>query len=199
MKFYKFISVLLHPIVIPTIGALLFLLLTPNNISSQKQYLLISIVFIATYLIPLIVLIVLKSLGLISSFKVHSIKERKIPVVIMLVIFFVLGRLFYAIPDFKEMGILFYATDLALLSIYILFILKIKTSLHIMSMASIIGFVLFFSIKYQIASLPIIAILFVITGILSSARLHLKAHNTQEIYIGFFLGLLCQGTLFYYL
>lgn len=199
MRFYKFISVLLHPIVIPTIGILLFLLLTPNTITIQRQYLLISIVFIATYLIPLITLIILKSLGLISSFKVHSINERKIPMILMLVVFFVLGRLLYGISDFKKLGILFYATDLALLCIYLLFIIKIKTSLHVMSMSCLIGFILFYSSRHQIATLPIVAILIVLTGLLSSARLHLKAHKHQEIYLGFFLGIASQAILFYFL
>ncbi|GGG94869.1 hypothetical protein GCM10011416_10380 [Polaribacter pacificus] len=199
MKFYKFISVILHPIVIPTIGILLFLLLNPSPISIQRQYILISIVFFATYIIPLTSLIVLKLLGYVESYQVHSIKERKIPLFIMLVIFSILGKLFVNISDFRELGLLFYGTVAALIVVYLLFVLKIKTSLHILSMSSAIAFVLIFTSANSVSALPIIAILFVLTGILASARLHLKAHTPLEIYLGFFLGFCSQFGLYYLL
>ncbi len=199
MKFYKFISVLLHPIVIPTIGILLFLLLNPNPMVLQRQYVLISIVFFATYIIPITALVILKAIGTIESYQVHSIKERKIPLIMMLIIFSILGRLFYNITDFKELGLLFYGTDLALAVVYFLFQLKIKTSIHILSMSSTIAFVLIVTTINGISALPIIAILFALTGILASARLHLKAHTPLEIYLGFALGFCSQISLYYLL
>lgn len=192
MKFHKFISVLLHPIVIPTIGILLFLSITPNEIKKERQYLLISIVFFSTYIIPLISLIILKTLGVIKSFQVESIKERKTPLFIMLIIFYVLGKLLINIPDFRELGILFYGTNISLALVYLLFFFQIKSSLHILSMSSTLGFFLLFANSYSISILPIGSILIILTGILASARLHLKAHNQKEIYLGFFIGLIGQ-------
>ena len=94
---------MLHPIVIPTIGVLLFLIITPIEIKKERQYLLISIVFFSTYIVPLISLIFLKALGFIDSFQVASIKERKIPLFIMLFIFYLLGKNLINISDFKEL------------------------------------------------------------------------------------------------
>lgn len=182
--------------VIPTIGVLLFLILTPDIISTQRQYLLISIIFFATYVVPLLSLFVLKTLGLINSFQVHSIKERKLPIFVMLVIFYVLGRLLINIPLFKELGVLFYGTNIALVLIYLLFFLKIKASLHIMSMASFLGFFLIFSSIHSINILPIAAIIVLLTGILASSRLYLKAHTHKEIYLGFFIGIISQYLAF---
>lgn len=199
IKFYKFISVLLHPLVLPTVGVLLFLFLTPDTIPLNNQYVLISLVFLATYFIPLVALLILKAMGLVQSFQVHSIKERKIPVIIMLLIFFILGRLFYSIAAFRELGLLFYAIHIALFIVYFLFFLKIKTSLHVLSMSSMIAFVLIFSSQYAIAILPMVAILFLLTGLLASARLHLNAHKKMEIYLGFFLGFACPFLTFYFL
>lgn len=196
MRFHKFISVILHPMVIPTIGTFLFLLLTPDIISKQRQYLLISIIFFATYVVPLLSLFVLKTLGLINSFQVHSIKERKLPLFVMLVIFYVLGRLLINIPLFKELGVLFYGTNIALVIIYLFFFLKIKASLHIMSMASFLGFFLIFSSIHSINILPIAAIIVLLTGILASSRLYLKAHTHREIYLGFFIGIISQYLAF---
>ena len=192
MKFHKFISVLLHPIVIPTIGILLFLSITPNEIKKERQYLLISIVFFSTYVIPLISLIILKTLGVVKSFQVESIKERKTPLFIMLIIFYVLGKLLINIPDYRELGILFYGTNISLALVYLLFFFQIKSSLHILSMSSTLGFFLLFANNYSISILPLGSILIILTGILASARLHLKAHNQKEIYLGFFIGLIGQ-------
>lgn len=199
MKFHKFISVLLHPIVIPTIGVLLFLLITPETIIKGKQYLLISIVFFSTYVIPLIALLILKALGIINSLKAETINERKIPLFLMLVIFYILGKFLYQIQSFEELGILFYGTDLALVIIYFLFFIKIKTSLHVMSISSALGFITIYGLKYSIPILPIVIVLFLLTGILASARLHLKAHTKPEVYIGFALGTICQFIVFFFL
>ena len=192
MKFHKFISVLLHPLVIPTIGAVLFLLFTPQFISSTKQYTLIALVFFSTYIVPLISLIILKILGVIKSFQVHTIKERKIPIFIMLLLFYLLGKLLITIPEFKELGVLFYGCNFATVVIYFLFFFKIKTSLHIMSMSSAIGFLLLFSTNNDLNLLPIISIFVFLTGILASARLHLKAHTGKEIMLGFVIGIVSQ-------
>lgn len=178
--------------VIPTIGVLLFLSITPNEIRKERQYLLISIVFFSTYIIPLISLIILKTLGVIKSFQVESINERKIPLFIMLLIFYVLGKLLFNIPDFAELGYLFYGTNISIALIYLLFSFKIKSSLHIMSLSSALGFFLLYGNLHSISILPIAIILIILTGVLASSRLHLKAHNQKEIYLGFFIGLLGQ-------
>ena len=192
LKFHKFISVILHPIVIPTIGVILFLLISPNEIKKERQYLLISIIFFSTYIVPLISLIILKTLGFIKSFQVESIQERKIPLFIMLLIFYVLGKFLINIQDFYELGILFYGTNISLAIIYLLFLFQIKSSLHIMSLSSALGFFLIYGNLHSISILPITIILIVLTGVLASARLHLKAHNQKEIYLGFFIGLIGQ-------
>jgi hypothetical protein len=171
---------------------LLFLALTPNNISKERQYLLLSVIFFSTYIVPIISLVILKTLGLINSFQVETIKERKIPLFLMLLIFYVLGRFLINIPDFKDLGILFYGTNLALIVIYVLFFFNIKTSLHIVSMSSTLGFFLIYGNANNISILPIAIILIALTGLLGSSRLQLNAHKPFEVYLGFFLGILTQ-------
>lgn len=192
MRFHKLISVILHPIVIPTIGVLLFLAITPENITKQRQYLLLSIVFFTTYIIPVITLVILKAIGIIKSFQVESIRERKVPLFLMLLIFYFLGWILINIPDFKDLGIMFYGTNFALAIIYVLFFFKIKTSLHVVSMSSALGFFLIYGGVNSILILPIACVILVLTGLVASSRLHLKAHSRTEIYLGFFLGLITQ-------
>ena len=177
---------------IPTIGVLLFLTITPENITKQRQYLLLSIVFFTTYIIPVITLVILKAIGIIKSFQVESIRERKVPLFLMLLIFYFLGWILINIPDFKDLGIMFYGTNFALAIIYVLFFFKIKTSLHVVSMSSALGFFLIYGGVNSILILPIACVILVLTGLVASSRLHLKAHSRTEIYLGFFLGLITQ-------
>lgn len=199
MKFYKLISVLLHPIVIPTIGVILYFLLLPNRLYQEQKLALLGLVFIATYLIPLLLLILLKSLGQITSYQVHTIKERKLPVAFMIVLFYAIGRMLFEVTQIRDLGVLFYATALGLTIVYLLFIFKLKTSLHLLSMGVALGFFLYLTYEYGITFTPVILLIILLSGLLASARLHLKAHTSKEVYIGFFLGVVSPFLTSYFL
>lgn len=191
MKWQKIISTILHPIVLPTIGLLLYLLLIDVNINRQQQLIIFSIIFVATYIIPLLLLLFLKGFGVITSFQLSTIKERKIPLFLMTALFFSLGKMFMALPLVRELGLLFYGTTISLILVYFLFLFKIKSSLHILSLASTISFFLLIDLfNHRIVLFSLISVLFVLTGILAKARLDLKAHTAQEVYIGFCIGFL---------
>ena len=93
-EFYKFISGILHPVVIPTIGLLVYFILIDLRLTRKQHLVLLAVIFIATYVIPILLLIVLKSIGSVKSFKANSIQERKIPVLFMIDLFFFLGNSF---------------------------------------------------------------------------------------------------------
>lgn len=199
MKFYKFISVILHPIVVPTLGVLLYFILIPNRIGSNQKLAILGLIFIVTYLVPLFVLIILKAFKLIKSYKVYAIKERKIPVSLMIVLFYLLGNTLSRITMIRDLGTLFYATSFGLVVIYLLFIFKIKTSLHLLSLGISVGFFMLLGTQYFISFLPVILILILISGLLASARLYLKAHTPKEVYLGFLLGLISPFIIHYIL
>lgn len=200
MRWHKFISAVLHPVVMPTIGVLLYYILTPLDTSKNQQYALLSIVFISTYIIPLLLLLLLKTLGFIKSFQLKTIEERKIPLFFMISLFFILGKVFFnSSVSTRDISYLFYGTSLALIIVYFIFFLNIKTSLHLISMGSAIGFFLVFQQIYPISILPIIALLTVLSGLLASSRLYLKAHKPNEVYLGFFIGIVSQLFTFWIL
>ena len=199
MKFHKFISTILHPIVIPTIGVMLYFLIIPVNFSSNQKFSVLSSVFIFTYLVPLLILVIFKQLKIIKSYKTESIGERKLPVILMIVLFYLLGNTMARTGNLMDLSLLFYATSIGLLFIYILFYFNIKTSIHLISLGIPAGFFLILGNNYNQSFLLVIITIFILSGFLASARLHLKAHNHKEIYIGFFLGLLIPIFLSYLL
>lgn len=197
MNFYKTISALLHPVLMPTIGLLVYFSFVPNGIARPQQYALLGIVFIITYFIPVLALFILRALGLIKSFQVVSIKERRIPVLLMVVLFYLLADALIEVPMFRDIGFLFYGTAVTLAIIYLLFSFSLKTSLHLVSFGNAVGFFLVLSSKYGISLLPIIMVFILLAGLVASSRLYLKAHTQKEIYLGFFLGCIVQYATMY--
>lgn len=197
MRWPKLLSALLHPIVMPTIGILLYFILSPMSMNKEQQFTVLGIVFIATYIIPLLLLFFLKSVGLIKSFEVFSIKERKIPLFFMITLLYFLGRLFSQLAIVRDLSYLFYGIVLALIITYFLFYTGLKSSLHLMSMGGATAYFLVFQLIHQVSTLAVVAVFVILSGFLAAARLHLKAHTTREVYIGFFLGFSCQFLVYF--
>jgi hypothetical protein len=189
VRFHKIISTLFHPIVIPTIGIIIYFLATIRPIGQYQKLITIFIVFGSTYIIPLLLLITLKKTGVINSYQLKTRKERKIPLAIMVFLFYMLGNLFNKIKVLEEISMLFYATALGLLITYLLLNIKIKSSIHLLSMGLTCGFFIFSTLMSTESYILIIIILFLIAGLLASSRLHLKAHTVKEVYLGFFIGI----------
>lgn len=199
MRFHKFISTLLHPIVVPTIGVILYFILIPHSLVREQQLVMLGLVFGFTYVLPVIILLILKGLKLIDNFQLHSIKERKIPLFLMIVVFYFLGKSLFDISLIRDLAILFYGTSLSLFVLYFLFMAKFKTSIHLLSMGSALGFFLILTSKYSIGLTPILMIIILLSGLLASSRLHLQAHTPKEVYTGFFLGMISQFLVFAFL
>ena len=196
MKFHKFISTILHPIVLPTLGVFLYFVFVSQSFEKRLQLIVLGLVFALTYVVPVLLLLFLRNFGFIKDFQVSTIKERRFPVIFMILLLYFLGNTIIQIPTIRNLGILFYGTSLSLICIYILFSVKLKSSLHLVSMGNMIGFFLIMTNINSLSMLPIIILLILLSGILASSRLYLKAHTPVELLIGFFLGIVCQFILF---
>lgn len=196
MKIHKFISTILHPTVLPTAGAFLYFIYVTQQFEKRLHLIILGLIFILTYIVPILLLFFLKNFGFIKDFQVSTIKERRIPIIFMILILYFLGNTIIQIPMIRNLGILFYGTSLSLICIYILFSAKLKSSLHLVSMGNMLGFFLIMTNINNLSILVIIIPLIFLSGVLASSRLHLKAHTPIELLIGFFLGFIAQFTLF---
>jgi len=196
MKFHKFISTILHPIVLPTLGVFLYFVFVSQSFEKRLQLIVLGLVFALTYVVPVLLLLFLRNFGFIKDFQVSTIKERRFPVIFMISLLYFLGNTIIQIPTIRNLGILFYGTSLSLTCIYVLFSVKLKSSLHLVSMGNMIGFFLIMTNINSLSMLPIIILLILLSGILASSRLYLKAHTPVELLIGFSLGIVCQFILF---
>ncbi|WP_233130993.1 hypothetical protein [Polaribacter tangerinus] len=198
-KLYKILAVIFHPVVIPTVGILTYFLSIPNSFNNNQKLALIGVIFTTTYIIPVLILLLLKEVKIINSYHVSTIKERKIPVAIMVLLFYLLGNYFYNGYVTRDIGLLFYATTYALIICYLLFAFKIKASIHLLSLGITISFFILMSKIYNLQIALIIIFFILISGLVGNARLYLKAHTASEVYIGFFIGVITPFAVFYLL
>ena len=199
MRFHRFISNILHPAVIPTLGVLLYFMFISQSLARQQQLILLALVFGITYVIPVISLFLLKALGIIESFQVKTIQERRLPVLVMVVLFYILGDILAQIPTLRDLGFLFYGSCAGLAGVYALFAFKIKTSLHLLAMGNAVGFFIIIINLYALSLIALVMVLILLSGLVASARLHLKAHKPSELFVGFLLGIGSQIITFFVL
>ena len=196
MAFYKYISTILHPIVIPTIGVMLYFLVVPTSYNKEQRFYMLSLVFITTYLIPLLLLIFFKRLRIIKNYRVETIKERKIPIILMVFLYFFLGQTMNTLYV-KDLSLLFYSTSFGLFVLFLFFFFQKKISIHLLSLGIPLGFFMLLSHTYQQSFLIEIICIFLISGLVGSSRLHLQAHTHKEVFSGFFLGIFSVFFVFF--
>jgi hypothetical protein len=198
-RVYKIISVILHPIVIPTISVLLYFIFISNNNTSKTKLALLSLIFVTTYLIPLLIIILFRKLNLIQSFSANSIEERKLPVALMIILCYLLANTIAHINDMKDISLLFYATSAALTLLYICLAFRLKTSPHLLSVGISTGFFIVLSIIHSNNFAIVVMIHMILAGLLANARLYVTGNTPNGVYLGFFLGFMSPFGVFYFL
>lgn len=192
IKFSKFISYFFHPINFPIIGTLLFFLFIPKFIFKPQEYTILIVIFIGTYIFPLLLLALLKRFGMINSYHMITIEERKFPTLLFISISFIIGNWLYKSSIVNLLALLFIGYGLSLIFTSLFLYLKLKISLHTLAITGLIGFLFYFSYFYKINLIPLMALLFVLSGLIASARLRLQAHTLNEVILGYVVGVTSQ-------
>mgnify|MGYP006086303745 CR=1 FL=1 len=198
-RFYKTISTVLHPIMVPTIGVLLYLLILPNSYTSRQKTALLALIFITTYLVPILILVLFKKFNLINNFNINGVKERKVPVALMIIVFYLLGNTIANNIKMMDISLLFYASSIALTFVYLCLAYQLKISIHLLSLGLSTGFFILIGFIYNY-SFPIVVIgNILLAGIVANGRLHLKIHRPKEVYLGFLSGLIAPFVVYNFL
>jgi hypothetical protein len=192
MNFNKYISFFFHPINFSIIGAVMYFLFVPKFIFKPQEHLILAVVFVGSYVFPVVLLVLLKRFGMIKSYHMDGIEERKFPTLLFISISYIIGNWLFKSNVVDLLYLIFFGYGLALIFSYILLYLKIKISLHTTAVSGLLGFLIYFSYFYKINLIIILAVLFALSGIIGSSRLKLKAHNLKEVSLGYLIGLSSQ-------
>lgn len=198
-KILPFFSYVFHPIIIPIIGTVFYILFSDNFYAKEQYYLLLFQVIIITFFLPLSFFYLLRTFGKADTVMLSDVSQRKMPLLMQIILTLILIRKTVTIDSFPELYFFFlggiFSTAIAFLLIYA----KVKASIHMIAMSALTFFIIGMSVHYQINCIIEIAILFFLTGIIASSRLVMNAHTTKELVIGYIAGMLPQVLWYFWL
>jgi len=191
----QLISIILHPLFIPTYIFLFLMQVVPfefAGITSWQLTLRLFSCFWYTAFFPAIAIFLLWRLQFIQSILLKTQKERIVPFIIVMFFYwwmYYLSRNFTDQPivlRFFYMGIFLSTVIGLILNSYF------KISLHGMGAGGGVAALVLFSWYYALPMWPYIAIAIMLAGLIATARIIISDHTNREIYIGIIMGMLCQ-------
>lgn len=195
--FYNTVSAVLHPLVYPTIAAIL-LFTTDEYFSlfeSNAKLFIIAVIAVLTYLAPLLTMPLLYMFGAIKSVTLVNKRERTFPLLVTGLFFytayFVLKK--YQAVLFLNMFLLSSAISI-LVAIFVSF--RWKISLHMIGAGGFLAYLVMQTIILHKDVFLMFCIFLLFSGILGTSRLALQAHSLRQISAGFFTGFLIVFLVF---
>ena len=193
--FTGFFSYLFHPIFIPVYASLFLIYIHPSAFAGfsepeKKQTVLIILLNLAFF--PLISVLLLKAVGFIDSVYLRSQKDRIIPYITSGIFYFWTYTVFRQQPQYPllltsfVLGIFLASSAALIVNIYL------KISMHTIAMGGWLGFFLIISNTQTMLMTWPIAVVLLLTGLVSSARLLTGSHKPNEVYAGILVGIVTQ-------
>lgn len=196
--FFKIAAWLFHPLLMPLLGVAIYFRVTPRFIIPEMMYSKLLVVFILTFLIPVLLFFLLKTLGVINSIHLKEVRERRLPLMLQCFLFIIVIKMVFEPYHYPELYYFFVATLISAICAFVLVLVKFKVSLHMIGIAGVTMFLIALSIHFKINTLVLISILFLVNGWVASSRLHTKSHTPVELIFGFLIGLIPQLILVNY-
>lgn len=203
------LSVVFHPLILTTYLFALLFLLSPDLVGVSAFELpakasLLLLLCLNTFIAPALMVYYFRKMGVISSFYVDDIAERRLPYLACVVVYGVATYLFGW--QLQPVGELAPQISVILASVTLSLILVTmvsyfwKISAHATGIGGSIGMISALMVRFdEPALLSPLLLTILIGGWLMSARLQLNAHTPSQILAGVFCGLLVStGTVYFF-
>ncbi len=197
-KIAKIISVVFHPLLIPTFTTLILF-----NINSYisllipygAKLLILGMIFITTFLFPLLFIFIMKRRGIIKTLQIETREERVYPFAITAIFYFISYNMVRQL-QISEIYHLFLLGSTILIVITLLINFYSKISIHMIGIGGLLGFLIGLSLRINTDVTGLIFLVILIAGIIGFARLKLSAHKPIQIYTGFIFGVIIMLIIF---
>lgn len=193
-SFFNFLSYAFHPVFVGVYWAAALLFLHPyyQGFFPTKAILSLLIQHIVyTIFIPLFTMNVLVRLKRISDLHARTIQERRlvyfVTIIPLVVLVYILRNI---LPSISSPYPVLVVTMLVSMTLLLLLSFLSKISAHTTALAAVTTQCAWIAYKTGIPVFYfILLVLIVLTGLVSSARLALKAHDNTEIFSGYLTGI----------
>ncbi len=192
-KLAQAISVILHPLLMPTyfFGLLLGAGSFITAIHPSVQWLFWSYVLVSTFLIPVGYVLALKKRGMVSSIQLEKQEERWHPLLFTAIIYGISAfsmEWTELLPDIYPKSIYLMAVAIALIAIISRWW---KISAHSVGVGGVVGMLLRLNLSTDNAWLLYSFLgMLLVGGVVMFARLWLQAHTSKQVWAGFGMGVL---------
>lgn len=188
----RLISVLLHPALIPTYVFSFIFFFSPSLIAykSEQKLALLAMIFLLTFIFPVLSLFIYYKLRLISSLSIVNRQERILPFLTISIFYLVITYFFSTQPHiFSLVGQVMLGITLVVVAIAIATFFY-KISVHSAGVGGAVSILMGLQYLYpqEYFLYPIILWIFLL-GLVVSARLALEAHTFDELIVGVLVGL----------
>ncbi|MHA4736819.1 hypothetical protein [Dyadobacter sp. MSC1_007] len=203
------LSVVFHPLILTTYLFALLFLLSPDLVGASAFELsgklsLLLLLCLNTFIAPALMVYYFRKMGVISSFYVDDIVERRLPYLACVVVYGVATYLFgWQLQPISELApqisVILASVTLSLVLVTMVSYFW-KISAHATGIGGSIGMISALMVRFdEPALLSPLLLAILIGGWLMSARLQLNAHTPSQILAGVFCGLLVStGTVYFF-
>lgn len=197
-KLLKSISYVFHPLIMPLFAAWFYFEVSPRYISDEVVYGKLIALGILTFILPILIYFLLKTLGKVSTIHLQNVRERIYPLILYgCILLLVLQRVLK--PSLSaELYFFFIGVLISNMACLLMIFIKFKVSLHMVAVSGVFMFFVALSIHFNVNINGTLALMCIIMGAVATSRLHLKAHNYKELLLGVFIGMIPQLVLVNY-
>ena len=197
-KLAQFISIILHPILLPTWMFLIFIVSGICKLSFIRAEICLAVVFGTSFILPMLFLLVLKKFNVIESLTMEKREERFIPIFAVVIFLFATSRFFNGIPTLALYN--FYLICNLILCVIVFWInFWWKISMHEIGWGAFTATLFILTTISSKIFLPYFITSIILSGIVGSARLYLKSHSDSQIYAGFAVGFIIPLLIYIWL
>jgi hypothetical protein len=204
----RILSYLFHPLLVLTYGLIILIMIDPfifgvNSVQAPGSKLLLLRIFLSTFFIPTMAILMLYFLGMIKSLRLEDKMDRTGPYIITGIFYLWLLRNFWANTIIPSVFTTFMLG--VTIALFLAFLINIfsKVSIHTTGISTLIAMVVITMLtqNYNQLVIPItqgrylstpllylLLALVLIAGLLGTSRMYLQKHETSELYGGYFIG-----------
>lgn len=197
-KTLPFFSYFFHPLFTAVMAAVFYFLITNRYFPYEITYLYIIQILLVTVFIPLAIFYLLIISKKIESMMAPKVSERRIPLLLHILLLGILITQSVTKESIPELFYFFLGCMMSSFLALLLVFFQKKASLHMLGMASLTAFCISCSIHFQTKEVVFISLLLFCNGLVASSRLFMKAHSTNELIIGYLIGLFPQLFLLFF-
>lgn len=189
----RLLSVLLHPVWMPTLTLVLAFTVDPHlafAFTPEGRLIIYAMMFVMTALFPLASTWMMVRSGLLGSLSMPDRRERILPFLLALIYYAMAYYLLRRTPNHPATWAMAFGTFIALL-LTLLITLRWKISAHMVGLGGALGALLALMWLHGVHVPLVLSALFVLAGLLGTVRLFLTDHSPGQVYAGALVGAAC--------